>query len=326
MFCVCERPSWKPRIAGRFHFRVKLTTSSGQRMTHLGYVLTENSLETRCCIASKRRVYGRAIAAPPRSCKLEAKAVCNVLDGKAHAITKNRSSQELAGCQRPERELTIGQTLDVVDVGRRAYARAAPLDDYFSIFAATVDAVSSPLYIVYGDGRLLFANSAARSCLRQGRWLESQAGRINASSHHDCAPALYSALERLRCGNGSTVLMTHKLSGRQAVVTVAPISLPNKEIDSTTRLGLIWLTTSDPDVAPLRQVARLFKITPAEQQLLSELISGASLREASRRLNVSIHTVRNQLKSVLGKTRRHSQAQLLTLVTRMASLRLPDQD
>ena len=120
--------------------------------------------------------------------------------------------------------------------------------------------------------------------------------------------------------------MTHKESGRQAVVTVAPISLPNEDVESTRRLGLIWLTTSEPDVAPLSQVARLFNITPAEKQLLSELIKGASLREAANHLNVSIHTVRNQLKSVLSKTRRHSQAQLMTLVTRMASLRLPDQD
>jgi len=48
------------------------------------------------------------------------------------------------------------------------------------------------------------------------------------------------------------------------------------------------------------------------------------LREAAAHLNVSIHTTRNQLKSILSKTGRHSQAQLMSLVTRMASLRFAD--
>jgi len=189
-----------------------------------------------------------------------------------------------------------------------------------------MDAVASPLYVVYSDGRLLFANSAAKSCLLQGRWLQSCAGRVDASSHLDSAPSLGSALEKLRKGNGSTVLLTHQVSGRQAVVTVAPLSVANSAFSDNERLGLIWLTTSDPDVSSVRTIARLFKLTGAEHQLLSELTSGASLRAAATRLNVSIHTVRNQLKSVLSKTGRHSQTQLLTWVTRMASLRLPDAD
>ena len=73
----------------------------------------------------------------------------------------------------------------------------------------------------------------------------------------------------------------------------------------------------------MKYVSEVFRLTRAEDQLLHQLMAGHALREAAGNLHVSIHTVRNQLKSVLRKTGRHTQAQLLTLVTRMASLQAP---
>jgi DNA-binding CsgD family transcriptional regulator len=218
-----------------------------------------------------------------------------------------------------------GQTGDVVnDVhGKRALASG---NDYLSICVATMDAVAAPLYVVNGEGRLLVTNRAAQSSLRQRCWLQSDAGRVSISLDLDSAPPLTSAWERLRRGNGSTVLLTHQHSGHQAVVTVSPISRTDGLEADVERLGLIWLTTSDPDLTAVRRVARIFNLTRAEQHVLAELVSGADLRQMAVRLGVSIHTVRNQLKAVLGKTGRHSQGQLLTLVTKMASLRSPEHD
>ena len=189
-----------------------------------------------------------------------------------------------------------------------------------------MEAVAAPLCLVSSDAYLLFANSAAKLCLEQSRWLHTRMGRINAPGHHRSAPPFELALERLKRGDGSTVLLTNSHSGCQAVVTVAPISQSTGTTTALERLGLIWLTTSEPDATPVGRLAHVFGLTCAEQRLLSELAAGTELREAAARLAISIHTARNQLKSVLRKTGRHSQAQLLTLVTRMASLRLSDQD
>jgi DNA-binding CsgD family transcriptional regulator len=121
--------------------------------------------------------------------------------------------------------------------------------------------------------------------------------------------------------------VTDRQNGKQAVVSISPIGTSSrKDITFSNSVGLISLATSESDTAPVKQLAQLFNLTPAEQNLVSELIVGTGLRAAAVRLNISIHTARNQLKAVLSKTGRHSQAQLLTLVTRMASLRLPEQD
>lgn len=108
-------------------------------------------------------------------------------------------------------------------------------------------------------------------------------------------------------------------------MTVMPVPLIAGLIHAEERLGLVWLSVGElENAAPVRSLALLFKLTRAEEQLLAELARGAALREAATLLGVSIHTVRNQLKSILAKTGRRSQVQLLTLVTRMASLRAPD--
>jgi DNA-binding CsgD family transcriptional regulator len=204
--------------------------------------------------------------------------------------------------------------------------------DILGIWPAAFDALALPVYVVQSDGRLVFANSAAQVCLTHGRWFQSHGGRVRPSSEHDADPPLGSALERLRQGGGSNVLLTHQRSGRQAVATVAPIALTDKGLartgdEGTERLGLLWLTTSNPDVtAPIRVMAELFKLTRAEQQLLTVLAAGVGLREVASRLELSIHTVRNQLKSVLSKTGRHSQAQLLAMVARMACLGLSESE
>ncbi len=113
-------------------------------------------------------------------------------------------------------------------------------------------------------------------------------------------------------GAGSTLLLTDKRDGQRAVVSVAPICVdPYRERTPPENLGLVWLTTTNEAAqTPVRDVAKLFNLTPAEQNLLSSLTGGIRLRDAAAHLNVSIHTVRNQLKSILNKTGRHSQAQL----------------
>ena len=203
--------------------------------------------------------------------------------------------------------------------------QAKSLEALVNICTTALEMVASPLCAVCSDGRLLFANRAARCSLRQGQWLESYGGRISTPARHYVAPAFDLAMARLRTGTGSTLLLTDRRDGQRAVVSVAPVCVEqHREQTLLENLGLVWLTTSESTQTPVKHMAQLFNLTPAERNLLSCVAGGMGLRDAASHLKVSIHTVRNQLKSILNKTGRHSQAQLMTLVTRMASLRLPD--
>lgn len=61
----------------------------------------------------------------------------------------------------------------------------------------------------------------------------------------------------------------------------------------------------------------VFGLTPAEAELALALHAGASLRTHASRRAVSLHTVRNQLKSVFEKTGVHRQAELVSMLGRL---------
>jgi DNA-binding CsgD family transcriptional regulator len=157
--------------------------------------------------------------------------------------------------------------------------------------------------------------------LRESRWLEIQEGRVVSAARSESTPLLAAAIALLENGVESTVLLTDRHNGEQAVATVAPIASQGAE--DLEGVGLLWVTTSDIEQAAVKRVSRLFNLTRAEEQILAQLVGGADVREAAARHQISIHTARNQLKSIFHKTGRHSQAQLLTLVVRMGSLQVP---
>lgn len=67
---------------------------------------------------------------------------------------------------------------------------------------------------------------------------------------------------------------------------------------------------------PKGALAELFGLTRAEAALAELLSNGVGLREASERLNVSINTVRTQLRALLAKTGARRQNELVSLLVR----------
>ena len=72
-----------------------------------------------------------------------------------------------------------------------------------------------------------------------------------------------------------------------------------------------------PDLSPslLQQV---FGLTKSEARLASGLLCGQSLEEIAAANDVSLGTVRSQIKTVFAKTHTHRQAELVGLLTRLA--------
>ncbi|MCY1436340.1 hypothetical protein D9M71_524600 [compost metagenome] len=64
-------------------------------------------------------------------------------------------------------------------------------------------------------------------------------------------------------------------------------------------------------------LAELFQLSPAELRLAELLAQGLTLEGSAARLNVSINTVRTQLRALFRKTETTRQAQLTNLFTRL---------
>ena len=66
-----------------------------------------------------------------------------------------------------------------------------------------------------------------------------------------------------------------------------------------------------------RLLTEAFGLTPAEASVAIELCDGTGLRDVASRRKVSYHTVRNQAKSIFGKTGCRTQAELAKLLARV---------
>jgi len=79
----------------------------------------------------------------------------------------------------------------------------------------------------------------------------------------------------------------------------------------------VALFVSDPERSPeatAETAARLYGLSMAEKRLLALLVEGETPAAAADRLALSVHTVRTQLKTILGKTGTSRQSELLRVI------------
>jgi DNA-binding CsgD family transcriptional regulator/PAS domain-containing protein len=165
------------------------------------------------------------------------------------------------------------------------------------------------------DGRIRFANAAARSMLaaqdglRAGPLLECALRGATASLH-----------ERLRAVVRGRVpehaLLVERPSGLGAYrVVVVPLGAASNQ-------ALVVVhdpAQREPTLA--QRAAALFGLSAAEADLTAGLIDGATLQEIADRRGVRISTVRSQFQSVLAKTGATRQTDLIRAVLSIGAVR-----
>jgi DNA-binding CsgD family transcriptional regulator len=206
-------------------------------------------------------------------------------------------------------------------VAAKNFWRAESLDLVACARANALDSVSSAVFGMDAAGRVMFVNRLGQDLIRRERWVRISKGALAPVPTLFGADKLAAALRRVSTGMGGSLLVTDAQTGAQAKVSVSPISS-----DRDIRLGisapasLVWIIPIETRKDTAQDLAKLFGLTPAELRILDKLIAGEDLRQAATALRVSIHTARGQLKSILRKTGRRSQGQLLMLAARLATI------
>jgi DNA-binding CsgD family transcriptional regulator len=188
-----------------------------------------------------------------------------------------------------------------------------------SITLKALDAAKSAVLALDSSGRPVYANRSAEELFRWGHWLRLVRSCVKSGAPIINPQRFGAMLHKLRSGHGDTFMMADTC-GDRALLTAVPIESPAPGADSTRAIGLVWLTPERPESDAGRKLASLFGLTDAETRILQHLAQGLELREIAQQLSLSIHTARNQLKSVLRKTGQRSQGRLLALVSRMAAI------
>jgi DNA-binding CsgD family transcriptional regulator len=191
---------------------------------------------------------------------------------------------------------------------------------------AVLDLLPTPVWLLGGDGRLLFANQAGREldALHDGLWVHAD-GHPTATDSRDrqaldrcIASTIASGRGRSLASRGALSIHRHRRSGHLQVL-LYPLCRDTILAGSAAAMFILEPDTSlVPDVDLLRT---FYGLTPAEARLTCELARGETVESYSEHHQLSANTVRTHLKRALSKTGTHQQSQLVSVVAKLGSIR-----
>lgn len=177
-----------------------------------------------------------------------------------------------------------------------------------------LDHHTAPLWLLSGEGQVLHSNHAARQLCLSGSLLYERCGHLCSSSQHERLRALIRiAADKEERRRRPGWLRLGAARRHDLLITPVPA---DAAANRSFKAPLVLLALLDHHWhSPL--LAELFQLTPAEQRLGELLALGLTLEDCAKHLNVSINTVRTQLRALFRKTDTTRQAQLISLFTRL---------
>jgi len=199
-------------------------------------------------------------------------------------------------------------------------------DSYQSILNALLAAV----FIIDGNGNIQFSNAKGESLLRDERIVKSDgAGCLcfaDARDDRAVTESIRRAAMRLYGDEREIIPLRTASPGRcLAFVTTlsmqrgAPARRGAKLFFPVTAIAVFIIDSSETPQAKIDTVARALKVTPAEARLALALLHDKSLKQYADENDISIHTARAQMQSLLSKTGTNRQAALVRLLTNVFS-------
>ncbi|MDH4870319.1 helix-turn-helix transcriptional regulator [Pseudomonas sp. BN515] len=175
----------------------------------------------------------------------------------------------------------------------------------------------APLWLLDAEGRVRYCNRQAEQRLSHPAFaLKGLQGRLHGKTLDGRLQALiHQAAGQDGKRRAGWLPLPGEAQGR-LLVTPVPESSPL----SARHTGPLVLLTLLEGQAGSRWLADLFQFSPAEQRLANLLVQGLAPEACAERLNVSINTIRTQLRALFRKTETERQAELVTLLARLQGL------
>lgn len=185
--------------------------------------------------------------------------------------------------------------------------------------AAALDGIAVPVLIVDGQARALLMNRAAEQLCRRHPVLGIRQGRLAAADAPSLEQAITHATAHGRTRASGVLLATPQPRDTLHLV-VAPLA-PNSTMASAWQRPLALVMALGrgqpaPNLGPL--LRSLFSLTAAETRVAWLVADGHTPAEVAERLQISLTTVRTQLKAVYFKTGVRRQAELSRLLGALA--------
>ena len=167
--------------------------------------------------------------------------------------------------------------------------------------------------LVDKNARVLFANLAAETILRDGDGLRVRDGRLTAAN-----AASKATLRAMIAANGDLadrgVLALPCSDGRKIAVQVLPLRAETAWLASRPAAILFIKDPKDAALPSQEDIRVLFDLTPAQSALAREILRGDGVQAAADRLNIARATARTHLLEIFQKTGTSRQAELVRVI------------
>lgn len=199
-------------------------------------------------------------------------------------------------------------------------------------YEQALDQIGNAVFVLDRQGRICHQNTAASELFEAGGLF--CLGPFGGLSAHDpAADREISSALRLIDRDRQLYRRQFFPIGRdgapdQYFAMITPLRFELAEVGlgpylTASRIPIALLVVAIPEHANegvLPALAKLYQLTPAEAALAGGLYEGMSLQEYADVKEVSIHTVRNHLKSIFSKTDTTRQSELVALISRLTPL------
>lgn len=176
-----------------------------------------------------------------------------------------------------------------------------------------------PSAVVSITGKLIDANKEFMDIIERDDGVSILSGRLSIDSL-SCNRTFYEILERTSNTSGKSsgdVIKIPRKDGKKIyIISIRPLRASMLSSISEVR-GASLVSFMDPDFQPTIDpeiVQKIFDLTAAEARVAVSIAHGSDLAEIALSHNVSVGTVRNQLKVIFSKTGVSRQAELVRLI------------
>lgn len=189
-----------------------------------------------------------------------------------------------------------------------------------------VDLVPRPVMLLDGFGNLVNTNAAAEALLRSHDGIRVQRRAVvigDSAQHRNFLVLLRNAVtcrEHVGIEPGG-VMQVSRPSGRAPYsVLVAPAPISSDEIGEHYQLAAVFVFDPASRTRPPPEVlGRAFNLSKAESRLVAYLAGGGSLADAAIDLELSVNTLKTQLRSALSRMGLRTQREMISLLENTAA-------
>jgi DNA-binding CsgD family transcriptional regulator len=238
-------------------------------------------------------------------------------DGKAFVLSLFRSAAQGPFSESDLRQLSAlrPHLRDSIDLARRLGIRTG------NALLDTLEAQGTGAILLGETGRILGANAIVDLVL--GAEINLSNGSITVESSAvslQIAEEIKSALLPRASPKPRSILVTTSSGAPYAALRVIPLVGNARDIFHAGRAVILLRRLGHHEVSIAAPLMSIFGLTAAEARVVEHLADGKDVTEIGEYSNVSVQTVRTQLKSIFSKTGTNRQTALLELVEQLRSI------